>query len=68
MDPEIEFSYYDTAGRVELQEKQDWLATSFKLLAEEILDSVPTGRCQSLALTNLQQAFHWVDAALDPRR
>jgi hypothetical protein len=74
MDTSIEFSFYEAdhfpseAHRLDVIDIQDDLAAEFKALADEIITKVPEGRCRATALTNLQQAFHWVDAAMDPRR
>lgn len=64
---EIAFTYYDdTDGTFDCY-KQDVMAAQFKEVADYLVNSIPASRELSLALTNLQQAFHWADAAMDPR-
>lgn len=58
------FGYYDVDDSTRAQ--MDWFVLLFRELAEDILGNVPENRERSLALTNLEQAWAWVDSALSP--
>lgn len=58
------FGYYEVDEDTE--DTLDYFVDKFSELAELILAHVPENREQSLALTNLEQAWQWVDSAMSP--
>lgn len=62
---ETRFTYHGPRGNQ--AERYDFLRGSAKKLAEEILEMTPESREQALALTYLEQAIMWANAAIARR-
>ena len=56
------FTYHTPKG--DQTERYQRLRSEARTLAESIVDLCPSSREQSLALTNLQQAVMWANAAI----
>jgi hypothetical protein len=56
------FTYHAPKG--DQPRRYEGLRASGKALAKQIVTSSPPGREQSLALTNLEQAIMWANAAI----
>lgn len=61
----LRFTYH--APKSNQGERYEFLRGSAKKLAEEILDFTPESREQSLAITHLEQAVMWANAAIARR-
>lgn len=61
---ERNFTYHPPIAEKQQAEKYEDLRDKFKTLAYEIVNNTPPSREQSLALTNLEQAMFWANAAI----
>ena len=59
---ERDFTYHPP--KLDQQERYVYLRDTAKDLAFVILENTPTSREQSLAITNLEQAIFWANAAI----
>lgn len=62
---DLRFTYHTPKGNQ--GERYEFLRGSAKKLAEEIVEFTPESREQSLAITHLQQAIMWANAAIAMR-
>lgn len=62
---EVRFTYHAPKGNQ--IERYEVLRDTAKKLAEDILEFTPESREQSLALTHLEQAIMWANAAIARR-
>ena len=61
---ERNFTYHPPIADKQQAEKYEALRDNFKTLAYEIVNNTSPSREQSLALTNLEQAMFWANAAI----
>lgn len=58
-----DFTYHSPTGEKQVQLYED-VRDSFRRLAHYIVETVPPGREQATALTNLEQVMFWCNAGI----
>lgn len=58
------FSFHPTAGRPDVGARHDYVRWLFRQLAHELVDQLPAGRDQSLAITHLEDGMMRSNRAL----
>lgn len=60
---EVDFSYHPNLNEA-IGYQHQYIRDELKALAHKLVDNLPASREQSLALTALEEAMHWSNAAI----